>query len=158
MALVKGTNSYVTVAEADAYFETRIDVAAWSEANELEKSKALVTATQLLDEVQWSGVASSDTQPLAFPRTGSYMDPKLGFIVEYKSETPSRILIAVYETAYHLLNNDGLLDDSGSVRDISLGSIGLSLIRSANKLPSTVRQMIAPMKKNGGSHFWWRAN
>ena len=29
MALIKGTNSYVTVTEADSYLGNRLDVAAW---------------------------------------------------------------------------------------------------------------------------------
>ena len=68
MALVKGTNTYVTVDEADTYFETRLDVAAWVNADVAQKEAALVTATSLLDEKPWNGYTPTVTQKLAFPR------------------------------------------------------------------------------------------
>ena len=48
MALVKGVNSYATVAEADAYFLNRLDVAAWNDADETQKYQSLITATSFL--------------------------------------------------------------------------------------------------------------
>ena len=38
MALTKGANSYATVAEADVYFADRLDVAAWTAADETQKA------------------------------------------------------------------------------------------------------------------------
>jgi hypothetical protein len=159
MALVKGTNSYVTVAEADAYFEDRLDIAAWSSASSVQKSQALVTATRMLDELEWTGVAVSESQPLAFPRSGAYYDPKLGMDVNFNESTPpTRIVQATYELAYHLLNNDGLLDDTGSVKNLTVGSISLELVIGANKMPNTIRKLIKPLQGSNGSNFWWRAN
>jgi hypothetical protein len=158
MALVKGTNSYATVAEADTYFENRIDVAAWTSATETQKAQALVTATQSLDDFDWIGVAVSDSQTLAFPRIGVYFDPRLGMDVEFTTAVPSRVLNATYELAYHLLNNDGLLDDTGSVKDLSVGDIKLTLVHTASKVPDVVKRMVKPLRINGGSNLWWRAN
>lgn len=159
MAIAKGTNSYVTVSEADAYFADRLDVAAWADAPELEKAKALVTATSYLDSLEWVGAAISDAQSLAFPRYGSYFDPRLGFDVTMDGiAIPSRIINATYELAYHFLNNDGLLDDTGSVKDISIGPIRLTGIKTANGLPGNVRRLIRPVLLNRGSSAWWRAN
>jgi hypothetical protein len=159
MALVKGTNSYVTVAEANSYFDTRIDVAAWSSANETERGKALVTATMVLDNLDWTGAAVSDTQTLAFPRVGSYFDPRLGIDVELKAtDIPSRILTATYELAYHLLNNDGLLDDTGEVDNLKIGAINLDNIKTPSKIPNVVKRIIRPLLVNKGSNMWWRAN
>ncbi len=159
MALAKGTNSYATVAEADTYFEDRLDVAAWTEANATQKAQALVTATSTIDNLEWVGVAVSDSQALAFPRIGTYFDPKLGMEVELLSTTiPKRITTATIELAYHLLNNDGLLDDTGSVENITVGSITLSNVISANKIPSHVKRLISPLQTNNGARFWWRSN
>jgi hypothetical protein len=159
MALVKGTNSYVDVTEADAYFADRIDPGAWSSADAIQKSQALVTATAMLDEIIWTGVAVSDSQPLAFPRSGTYYDPKFGqYISLSELEVPVRIKKANYELAYHLLNNDNLLDDTGSVKDLSVGSIRLSLVLPANKLPAVVKNLVNPLRINAGSNLWWRAN
>jgi hypothetical protein len=159
MALAKGTNSYATVAEAETYFEDRIDVAAWTAASAPQKAQALVTATNILETLEWVGVAISEVQSLAFPRNGVYFDPRLGIDVSLSpTSVPSRIIIATYELAYHLLNNDGLLDDTGIVKDLSIGSIKLSTILPASKVPNNVKRIIKPLRVNNGANLWWRAN
>ena len=159
MALTKGVNSYVDVVEASAYFADRLDVAAWEGASDTDKAKALVTATSLLDGLVWIGVAVSETQPLAFPREGSFFDPRLGFEVAFDSvDTPPRIVTATYELAYHLLNNDGLLDETGSVDSLSIGSISLTNVRNASWLSPTVDRLIKPMRALANKNAWWRAN
>lgn len=159
MAINKGINSYVTVEEADIYFEDRLDVAAWSEASETAKGQALVTATGMLDTYSWVGVIETLDQELAFPRSGSFFDPKLGFETQLDpAKVPTRILNATYELAYHLLNNDGLLDDTGSVKSMSIGAISFSDISSTSKIPSAVNKLIRPLLINGGRNLWWRAN
>ncbi len=158
MALAKGTNSYVTISEADAFFADRIDVAAWETASETQKSQALVTATQIIDSLEWIGIIATETQTLAFPRTGSYFEPKVGYEVNLKNEVPSRIINAVYEVAYHLLNNDGLLDSTGKVDSLSIGSITLTNVKSAGRMPSTARYLIKPLLQSRGQNAWWRSN
>lgn len=159
MPLSKNVNSYVTVAEADAYFADRLDVAAWISANESQKSQALITATALLDDLHWLGVAVNDNQNLAFPRSGIYFDIKLGRDVQLdESSVPSRILRATYELAYHLQNNDGLLDSTGAVKNINIGSISLSNITTTSIIPLYIRNIISPLLVNSGMNSWWRAN
>lgn len=158
MALVKGTNSFVSLTEAEAYFADRMDIAAWTSAESSVKSQALVTATRLLDNLEWTGTAISESQSLAFPRTGWYYEPKQGMDIELPADTPTRVKYATYELAYHLLNNDGLLDDTGVVDNITVGSISLSIVSSPSTFPNVVRKYIKPLLKNSGSAFWWRAN
>jgi hypothetical protein len=157
MALSKGINSYVTVAESDAYFKDRLDASGWSSADATMKANSLVTATHILDNFSWSGVATSETQLLAFPRAGSYFDPRLGTSVAM-SGIPKRIETATFELANHLLNNEGLLDDTGRVLDLNIGPISLSKIQKPNLLPSLVKRLIAPLLINSGVNSWWRAN
>lgn len=156
MALTKDTNSYVDLAEADAYFTDKLDAAAWTDATEEQRNQSLVTATSLLDDLRWTGVVVSDTQALAFPRTGEYFDPRLGYCTELPSTVPERITKATFELAYHLLNNDGLLDDTGRVDNLQLGSINLQDIKSPELIPSHVKRMIKPLLCNGGSRSIWR--
>lgn len=158
MALVKGTNSYADVAESDLYFADRLDVAAWTSADNASKAQALVTATNVLDNLYWTGTAVSESQPLAFPRSAYYFDPRLGSHVTLQEETPKRITTAAMELAYHLLNNDGLLDDSGVVKDLQVGSVQLTTIQAPNLIPAIVKRMIKPLLVNAGSNSWWRAN
>jgi len=158
MALSKNINSYATVAEADTYFKDRLDVEAWISAEPTQKAQALVTATSLIDTLNWTGVAVSETQPLAFPRSGVFFDPRLGMDIEFNDSVPSRIIQATFELAYHLLNNDGLLDDTGSVKDLTVGSINLTRVLSPNKIPFSVKRLIKPLQVNQGANLWWRSN
>jgi len=156
MALSKNVNSYVTVDEANSYFADRLDVAAWEQASDTQKAQALVTATALLDNLTWDGFAVSDTQLLAFPRIISYFDPRLGRQVNTDT-TPTRILTATYELSYHLLNNDGLLDNTGLVENLQLGPINLTNIRNASVIPLHVKRIFQPLLINKGAFNVWRA-
>ena len=159
MALIKGENTNVDLASAETYFSTRLDVAAWTAATDPLKESALVTATALLDELKWAGVAVSATQSLAHPRTGTYFDPRMGTSLSLSSTAAvRRIEIGTCEMAYHLLNNDGLLDDVGSVINLSLGSTDLSRIKAPSVIPSFIRRNLKPLLTNQGSSAWWRAN
>lgn len=159
MALAKNQNSYATVAEADSYFADRLDVDAWTSASETQKAQALVTATTVLDSMSWTGTAVSDTQPLAFPRDGTYFDPRLGYAVDLLSQAAQkRLLTATYELSYHLLNNDGLTDNTGGVEDLQIGEITLKSVSNPALLPAIVKRIVKPMLVNANSNIWWRAN
>lgn len=161
MALKKDVNSYVSVSEADSYFKDRLDSSGWDSADGDQKAAALVTATSILDDYEWPGVAISDSQPLAFPRTGFFFDPRLGREVD-QDPVPDRIIKATFELANHLLTNENLQDDTGTglealkVGDIELKFTGSSADKSL--LPDSVRRLLKPMTVNKGSHMWWRAN
>jgi hypothetical protein len=67
MSATVGVNSYVTVAEATAYFAARYGFSAWPA--EAAKDAALVSATQVLDNYAvWFGDKVDESQLLAFPR------------------------------------------------------------------------------------------
>jgi hypothetical protein len=157
MALVKDTNSYCTVAEAELYFADRIDSAAWTDSDDETKAQALITATAFLDEKPWTGAVVDEAQPLAFPRVGSYFDPRIGYSVDFDG-VPKRIITATFEMAYHMIANDDLQSSAGSVTDIVVGPITLKQIQETAQTPSVVLRQIKPMLANGGSNIWWRAN
>jgi len=168
MALVLNTNSYVSIADADTYFETRIDSANWVDAEDEIKEQALVTATALIDDNSWIGSAVSSSQALAWPRKNAiYNDDRLGLqITIADSEIPSRVKTAVYEQALHLIDNeDVLMGQSQTFESISVGSISLSdsngdTTRTPMK-PSTALKPIRPLIRKGSmgqGAGWWRAN
>jgi len=164
MALVKGQNSYVTVAEADAYFANRLGADAYTSASTPNKEKALISATGAIDGEDFVGQAISQTQPLAFPRLGSYWDPKLGYQITFDdTDPPQRIIQAVFEMCLHLLNNVESLSETGTVESLKVGSITLTKIRSPNKINSSVSSLLSPLRLSssgipGGGNMWWRAN
>ena len=63
MALVLGVNSYATVAEANEYFMDRIDVAAWTSADDTMKGQAIVTASQLIDQFRYACLLYTSPSP-----------------------------------------------------------------------------------------------
>jgi hypothetical protein len=168
MALVLNTNSYVSIADADTYFETRIDSANWVDAEDEIKEQALVTATALIDDNAWIGSAVSSSQALAWPRKNAiYNDDRLGLQVTIaEDELPSRVKTAVYEQALHLVNNeDVLMGQTQTFESISVGSISISdsngdTTKTPMK-PSTALKPIRPLIRKGSSGMggsWWRAN
>jgi len=168
MALVLNTNSYVAVAEAETYFETRIDAASWDAASALLKEDALVTATQLIDNRSWIGSAVSSSQALAWPRKNtSHYNPRLNLEVKFtESEIPNAVKIAVYEQALHLLNNEDLLaQTTQTFESISIGSISLSDTNGdVTRTSITPSIVIKPLRHlirrgvEGMGYSWWRAN
>jgi hypothetical protein len=157
MALAKGVNSHAAVQEADDYFADRLDCSEWTDADSTRQAQALVTATSILDAQRWTGIAISVDQTLAFPRSGYYFDPRLGVMVAM-NPTPNRIILATFELALHLLKNEGLQDDTGTVKGLGLSSINLNGLVSPSLLPAAVSRLIQPILLNRGSNSWWRAN
>jgi len=157
MALAKGTNSYATVQEADDYFADRLDCSEWNNADETKQAQALVTATSILDAQRWAGIAISVDQTLAFPRSGYYFDPRLG-AMSFMDPVPNRVIVATFELALHLLKNEGLQDETGTVKSLGLSSINLSTIMEPSLIPSAVKRLIQPILLNKGANTWWRAN
>jgi len=162
MALVKDTNCYVDVAEADLYFANRIDVATWDEASPLVKAKALVTATNMIEDIAWTGTISDEDQALSFPREGDYYEPKLGYYTALPSSYPNRISTGNIELAYHLINNEGVLDLTMVPENIKVEGIELEGIDSMDNLPSIVYNLFKPLRASAVSgvsgSMWWRAN
>ena len=157
MAIVVGTNSYVSLAEAEAYFLTRLDVAAWTEASEEMKEAALVTATRELEHYRWVGTIADPSQLLAWPRNGRFFDPRAGYVRDL-SGVPSRVKQGQMELAYHFLTNDGVLDSSGRVSEVKVGPISVKGIETASVTGEVAYSILSPLLATAGGNAWWRAN
>jgi len=156
MALSKGTNSYVTVAEADAYFADSVHNATWSALNETSKAQLLVSATRVIDDMEFQGVAVSASQSLAFPREGEYLDTKLN-VVRAMNPTPSIVLRATYELAFHLSANSDVLQNDATFSRLTVGPITIEKPVSASVTPKRVLDILKPLSASSGN-IWWRAN
>jgi hypothetical protein len=156
MAIQYKTNSYVTLDEANAYFANRSDSSGWLNLNNNQKEDYLVTATNYLeDTVEYTGIAVSTSQPLAFPRAGSYFEPKYGVTVNFpESDVPSRVKKSAYEMALHLIENPGVLSSKATVDSFQVGTINLSDVRKPSRLPHTVRKALDPVLGSMGTTPW----
>jgi hypothetical protein len=96
-------NSYVTVAEADAYFGAVLYADAWAAATATLKARALISATLRLEQEEYLGRRTTEEQALAWPRVG--VRGESGYIVQ-DDIVPTRIKRAQMKLALVLLGED----------------------------------------------------
>ena len=136
-------NSYVTLDEAEAYWQTRIFPDMWDDSEDQEA--ACIMATRVLDSMavphrklikmgdawyymtdpQWTGAVATSTQALAWPRTG--MVDRLGRAI-LDTVLPQELKDAVSELAGQLSKADRTLDNdviTQGIKSIKAGSVAL---------------------------------
>ena len=67
-------NSYVTLTEANAYFETVPDSTTWDNKTVDQKNRSLIAATRWIDSFVFYGDRCDDGQALKFPRNNYQVD------------------------------------------------------------------------------------
>lgn len=104
--IVADANSYVTIAEADSYFELeRPNAPEWSDFSDELKEQSLRFAVKVLDLECWAGYRSQPTtQELAWPRTLVYDYDRRRYFTA--TEIPKFLKCAQYEFAYALGKED----------------------------------------------------
>lgn len=137
--LTVGTNSYVSLADANTIASTRLFTAPWDAATDATRERALATATSLLDRLQWQGRVLAPTQPLAWPRVAQHAAP--GYPLT--AEIPSAIVGATVDLAIHLLTAG---EHAGApVQQRMLGdSLVMYFPTIADEFPKHVRRAIEP--------------
>ena len=116
-------NSYVTLTEANAYFETVPDSSTWTNKTDDQKNRSLIAATRWIDTLVYYGDRCDDGQALKFPRNNYQVDG-----VELSCTLiPLNIKYAQYELARALANDTdamtGNLGTDGNFSEVKLGSI-----------------------------------
>ena len=116
-------NSYVTLADADAYFETVPNSATWTDKTTDQKNRALISATRWIDTLNFYGDRCDAGQALKWPRTNYDVDN----ITLECSLIPSDIKYATYELARALANDTdavtGNTGTSGLYDQVELGDL-----------------------------------
>jgi len=118
-------NSYVTKAEADTYAESVFPastVDAWTHGATEDQIRALVRATELLDQMRSAGDRVDATQKLAWPRAG--VTKPDGSSAYLSTEIPELIKRAQARLAFFLLQHATDPDVFGPSEDAGLSSIG----------------------------------
>lgn len=104
-------NSYVTLAAADAYFETVPDSSTWTDKTTDQKNRALISATRWIDALAYYGDRCSDTQSLKWPRDNYTVDG----VALACTLIPEPIKVATYELARALANDtDSITGSTGT--------------------------------------------
>ena len=116
-------NSYVTLADADAYFETTPDSATWTDKTNDQKNRALISATRWIDALSFYGNRCSTTQALKWPRKDYTVDG----IDLACTLIPIGIEVATFELARALANDTDAITGStgptGIYDQVELGEL-----------------------------------
>lgn len=98
-------NSYLTITGADAIANGMIGTLAWTTATTDDKTRALITATNGLETLNWIGTRTSADQALSWPRT----DASCGDKAPADNEIPRELELATLDLANALLGSPTLL-------------------------------------------------
>lgn len=132
--------SYISVEDAEEYFEGRLVTTAWDDATDALKSKALIEATKRIDRLNYAGLRTSDyNRRKAESANGTCLvdniiqptdigtDPQAHeFPRDGRTDIPVEVLSACCEIAYALL--DGV-DAEMELINLGTSSQGFAAIR-----------------------------
>lgn len=98
-------NSFVTLVEAQAYMDARLNGATWTAASTDDQNRALVEATRELSNATWKSTRASTTQALSWPRWFVVNPdvPWAGTVFYDSSVIPQRVKDATCELAFQFL-------------------------------------------------------
>lgn len=115
-------NSYVTLAQANTYFETVPDSSTWTSKTDDQKNRALISATRWLDGLSYYGDRCTDTQALKWPRN-TYTVDGVDLVCTL---IPDPIKSATFELARALANDTSAITNStgtGQFEQVELGDL-----------------------------------
>jgi hypothetical protein len=128
-------NSYATIATADTYMDDSIRGAAnWTALTTDAKSRALLSATRLMDKQCWIGEKTAAANTLDWPRTG--VTDASGAAVD-EDTVPNGIIYGTIELAYELSQDPTLESGSNTGSNdkrYKAGSVELELFRPGGVL------------------------
>lgn len=130
-------NSYVTLDEADLYFEDRVYASDWVSFTDTEQ--VLITSSQMLDwYINWKGTKTAQTQNLKWPRTGALRPD--GTEVD-DDVIPPEVKVATYELALSSLTEDRTLEDPlAGINYLKVASLAIKA--SGAGVDSTTKKVI----------------
>ena len=112
-ATLKGenANSYVTLAEANTYFQTVPSSTTWDDKTDDQKNRALISATRWIDTLNFYGDRCDNGQALSWPRNDYHVD-RVELVC---TSIPTDIKYATYELARALANDtDAVTGNTGT--------------------------------------------
>ena len=110
-------DSYVTVAEADAYHNARPSQSVWAAFSQQEKEQRLVIASDYVDSAYtYKGKKTDENQPREFPRNGM-------------TDTPIQVKRAVFELG---LQSDLTANEAASIKREKVDVLEVEYFESQN--------------------------
>lgn len=125
--------TYATVAQADKYLEADFGASVWrAPASADNKARALVTATRVLDRMDWLGDRAEDDQQLAWPRINT------GVSSVIDDEVPQAVIDASIELANAILIGADVANNpttSSGIKSQKAGSVAIEYFRDFDVVP-----------------------
>ena len=142
--IVKGTNSYITLAEADDYFSKSFGTYNWNNKEETEKEGAILHSYKVLEIKKWAGRKTAVAQTQQFPRREIF--DRDGEVIG-NTVIPQDIIDAQVELAkYILFYNDFTINNSTQNKASYIkdgeGSVAFNNVLP-EELPSFVNALIS---------------
>jgi DnaT-like ssDNA binding protein len=146
------SNSYVTLAAAEAYFLGRLSAEAWDDADgDDDKEAALIMATARLESEPYTGYRATTTQRLQWPRYSTY-DRNGNMLAS--TTIPQLMQDATCEMALAILKDPDMLGGANAFGEFQNLRIGNSLditpaSQQVGALPMLILRLIAPLRLGG---------
>lgn len=149
------TDSYASLEEADLYLSERSGGGDWPDFDEPARISALITASKLLNRLNWRGIVEDSSQPLKFPRTGLYKSPDTHQMERIPPGIPSVIKEATVELALHLARNPTVQDQLPTPSKLKLDGV-LEMVSAAPApvIPKHVLALVEPFRHMPGNHWF----
>lgn len=97
------SNSFVTLAEATTYMESRLNDSTWTAASIDNQNRALVEATREISVMRFKGERATEAQALSWPRQNAQNpDSPYGWLFE-STVIPQRVKDATMELAFQFI-------------------------------------------------------
>lgn len=148
---------YADVTEADTYLAAAIHADSWATVVLLDKQRALVTATRILDRQKWAGAPTADPQDLAWPRTG--LEDRNGNPLD-EDTIPEEVQEASIELALALVDGSDAQNAQTTeslIRRLAAGSVSIEYVRAAfsdpTRFPTIVMELIGRWLAGSGGSF-----
>lgn len=99
------SNSFVTLAEAQTYMDSRLNGSLWTAASTDDQNRSLAEATRELSALDWQGLRSTSTQVLSWPRWWVPNPDGVNLAYNYflSTDMPVRVKNATAELAFQFL-------------------------------------------------------
>lgn len=138
MSLTVGTDTYITLENANTYHASRGNTAWTNSTDDTAKEAALRKATSFLDTIgrgKWKGVRATSGQALAWPRTDVVDED--GYDIAFDA-IPAALAQACAEASLRYLNGEDLLPDkTDNVASESVaGAVSVSYFEDKSNIPT----------------------
>jgi hypothetical protein len=165
MAIIVGTDTYISLADAQTYLSghyisTDSKMSAWNALNDADQEILLKKATLIIDRQPLVGYKATETQALAFPRTiysevpNELYNSPIFYSDHWYTQTavPNEVKYAQCEIAIEMVtgtSNRASLQRQG-VKSFTLGNLSETYSGAQNSLVSyEAKQLLAPYAGGG---------